>query len=133
MKLKIKFAVYYIITFLVFAFNIGFFVSDQLFFKMSDLPAAKDGEEPVYSALSPDLTKSAECYTVTTPEGTAVRVELVTYDEDINVKERENIYWEVGKDSVIIGWVDENNITIDSRTLNLSENETYDSRRVTSN
>lgn len=132
MKTKIKFTAYYLVAFVIFLVNMGFFIRDQLFFSLKDLPMAQEGEKAVYSAFSPDLNKVAECYTVRTPEGNAVRVELVTYDEQINVKERENIYWEVGKENVIIGWVDSNIITIDSRTLDLSKNETYDSRRMAS-
>lgn len=132
MKSSLRFIVYYLIVFAVFTANIVFFVKDQLFFSLKDLPQAQEGEVAVYSAFSPDLNKVAECYTVNTPEGVAVRVELVTYDENVNVSDRENIYWEVGKDNVIIGWIDSDIITIDSRTLDLSKNETYDSRRIAS-
>ncbi len=132
MKSSVKFAVYYVVAFVIFMVNIAFFIGDQFFYTLKDLPETKEGQKPVYSAFSPDLKKSAVCYTVETPEGNAVRVELVTYDEEINIAEKENIYWEVGKDSVIIGWVDENTITIDSKTLDLSKNQTYDSRRVVS-
>ncbi|MEE0945236.1 MAG: DUF5412 family protein [Acutalibacteraceae bacterium] len=130
MKSKLKYTIYYLVVFAVFLANIVFFVKDQLFFSIKDLPGAQQGEEAVYSAFSPDLNKVAECYTVTTPQGVAVRVELVTYDENVNVIDKENIYWEVGKESVIIGWVTSDIITIDSRTLDLSKNETYDSRRI---
>ncbi len=132
MKSKLKYVVYYLIVFAVFMANIVFFVKDQLFFSLKDLPQAQEGEAAVYSAFSPDLNRVAECYTVNTPEGVAVRVELVTYDENVNVSDRENIYWEVGKENVIIGWIDSDIITIDSRTLDLSKNETYDSRRIAS-
>ncbi len=132
MKEKVKYIVYYCVVFAVFMINIVFFVKDQLFFSLNDLPKAQEGEAAVYSAFSPDLNKVAECYTVNTPEGVAVRVELVTYDENVNITDRENIYWEVGKDKVIIGWIDSDIITIDSRTLDLSKNETYDSRRISS-
>ena len=132
MKTRIKFTAYYLVALIIFLVNLGFFIKDQLFFSLKDLPMIQEGETAVYSAFSPDLTKVAECYTVKTPEGNAVKVELVTYDEQINVKERENIYWEVGKENVIIGWIDSDIITIDSRTLDLSKNETYDSRRMAS-
>lgn len=132
MRLSVKFAVYYVVAFAVFIVNTVFFIGDQFFYTLEDLPELKEGQTAVYSAFSPDLKKSAVCYTVETPEGSAVRVELVTYDDEINIDKKENIYWEVGKESVIIGWVDENTITIDSRTLDLNKNQTYDSRRVVS-
>ena len=132
MKLSFKFAVYYVVAFVIFTINMAFFIGDQFFYSLKDLPDLQEGQTAVYSAFSPDLQKSAVCYTVETPEGNAVCVELVTYDEDTNIADKENIYWEVGKDSVIIGWVDENTITIDSNTLDLSKNQTFDSRRVVS-
>ncbi|MBE6728763.1 MAG: hypothetical protein E7568_00845 [Ruminococcaceae bacterium] len=132
MKSTVKFTVYYLIAFVIFIVNLGFFVGDQMFFSINDLPKALEGESASYSAFSPDLKKVAECYTVNTPEGSAVRVELVTYDDNVNVADRKNIYWEVGKETVIIGWVDSNTITIDSKTLDLSRNQTYDCRKMAS-
>lgn len=132
MKSSFKIALYYAVAFIVFMANLVLFIGDQFFYSLDDLPTSEETQTSVYSAFSPDIKKSAVCYHVKTPEGSAVRVELLTFDENVNIKSRENIYWQVGKEKVIIGWIDENTITIDSMTLDLSENQTYDSRRMIS-
>lgn len=131
MKKSLKLVVYYVTAFVVILLNVIFFISDQFFYSLEDLPS-KEGQTAVFSALSPDNKKTAKCYSVNTPKGPAVLVELITHDMETNIEKQENIYWEVGKERVMIGWVDENTIIIDSKTLDLSKNQTFDSRRVVS-
>lgn len=115
---------------MVFAVNIFFCIKDRFFYNMEDLPKG----QYLYSSMSPDSTRSAEVYRIETPEGRAIRVELRTFDfsnEENIVSQEKNIYWEVDKSVVTIGWEDSDIILIDNRMLNLSEGQTYDSRRIT--
>lgn len=130
MKSLTKYAIYYVLVFLIFAANMFFFVKDQFFYTIEDLP---DGQY-LYSSMSPDSTRSAEVYRIDTPEGCAIRVEVRTFDfnnQENVVSNEKNVYWEVGKSVVTVGWEDNNIINIDSRTLNILDGETYDSRRIT--
>ncbi|MBR2042960.1 MAG: hypothetical protein IJ946_01320 [Clostridia bacterium] len=130
MKTLTKYAVYYVLVFAVFAANMFFYVKDHFFYTMNDLPEG----QYLYSSMSPDSNHSAEVYRIETPEGRAIRVELRTFDfsnkENI-VSSEKNIYWEVNKSVVTVGWENNDVITIDNRTLDLSLGQTYDSRRIT--
>lgn len=126
-KRRLLISVYVLCTFVVL-FNVVFFIKDQFFYSMKSLPQGQF----VYSSLSPSGTKSALFYRVDSPEGNAVRVELVEFDTDMSVKEQKNIYWEVGKRSVAISWDNDDAITVDNMLLDVSAGETYDSRRKTS-
>lgn len=130
MKSFTKYGIYYILVFLIFAANMFFYVKDQFFYTMEDLPEG----QYLYSAMSPDSSRSAEVYRIDTPEGRAIRVEVRTFDfsnEENIVSSEKNVYWEVNKSVVTVGWEDNDIITIDSRILNISEGDTYDSRRIT--
>ncbi len=130
MKSFTKYAIYYIFVFLIFAANLFFYVKDQFFYTMEALPEG----QYLYSSMSPDSSRSAEVYRIDTPEGCAIRIEVRTFDfsnEENIVSSEKNVYWEVGKSVVTVGWEDNNIITIDSRTLNIAEGESYDSRRIT--
>lgn len=130
MKSFTKYAVYYILVFLIFAANMFFYVKDQFFYTMEALPEG----QYLYSSMSPDSSRSAEVYRIDTPKGRAIRVEVRTFDfanEENIVSNEKNVYWEVDKSVVTVGWEDNDIITIDSHILNISEGETYDSRRIT--
>lgn len=130
MKTLTKYAVYYLFVFAVFAANMFFYVKDQFFYTINDLPEG----QYLYSSMSPDNTRSAEVYRIETPEGRAIRVELRTFDfsnEENIVSSEKNIYWEVNKSVVTVGWEDNDVITIDNRVLDLSLGQTYDSRKIT--
>lgn len=130
MKSFTKYAVYYILVFLIFAANMFFYVKDQFFYTMEALPEG----QYLYSSMSPDSSRSAEVYRIDTPKGRAIRVEVRTFDfanEENIVSNEKNVYWEVNKSVVTVGWEDNDIITIDSHILNISEGETYDSRRIT--
>lgn len=132
MKSSLKYAVYYFFVFAVFMANIFFYVKDRFFYTMEDLPEGQF----LYSSMSPDNTRSAEVYRIDTPKGTAVRVELRTFNfsDKINVVSQEkNVYWEINKSVVTVGWEDNNIVNIDSKSLDVSTGETYDSRKITVN
>lgn len=116
--------VYVLCTFVVL-FNTVFFIKDQFFYSMKNLPQGQF----VYSSLSPSGTKSALFYRVDTPEGKAARIELVEFDDDMSVKKQCNIYWEVGKSSVAVSWESDDVLTVDDKTLDVSKNNVYDCRR----
>jgi hypothetical protein len=97
---------------------------------MEDLPEGQF----LYSSMSPDNTRSAEVYRIDTPRGNAIRIELRNFDfsdKENVVSEERNIYWAVNKSVVTVGWEDNNIVTVDTRTLDVSKGETYDSRRIT--
>lgn len=130
MKSFTKYAIYYILVFLIFAANMFFYVKDQFFYTMEALPEG----QYLYSSMSPDSLRSAEVYRIDTPKGRAIRVEVRTFDfanEKNIVSNEKNVYWEVDKSVVTVGWEDNDIITIDSHILNISKGETYDSRRIT--
>ncbi len=130
MKSFTKYIIYYVLVFLIFAVNMFFYVKDQFFYNMEDLPEG----QYLYSSMSPDSSRSAEVYRIDTPRGKAIRVEVRTFDfsnkENI-VSSEENVYWEVNKSVVTVGWEDNDIITVDSHILNISEGDTFDSRRIT--
>ena len=130
MKSFTKYIIYYVLVFLIFAGNMFFYVKDQFFYNMEDLPEG----QYLYSSMSPDNSRSAEVYRIDTPRGKAIRVEVRTFDfsnEENIVSSEENVYWEVNKSVVTVGWEDNDIITVDSHILNISEGDTFDSRRIT--
>lgn len=114
----------YILCVIVVLFNSFFFIKDEFFYDMNCLPQGKF----VFSSLSPNGDRSVLLYSVESPKGNAVRVELVNFDTDMSVKEQKNIYWETGKSSLTIGWEDNNRVIIDTVLLDISKNEVYDCR-----
>lgn len=135
MKSSVKFAVYYIIAVVVFLANLGLFVKDQMYFSMDDLPPQQAGTL-LYSSMCPDGVRSAEAYRIDTPAGSAVKVQIRTpgFATETGEDQVKNIYWQVNKSTVMMGWNSEDPdiITVDNVTLNLSLGETFDSRRIAS-
>lgn len=128
MKSKGLPTVLYAVALVVVLFNSFFYLKDQLFFQMKDLPEG----ELNYSVLSPFGDRSVSVYRVDTPEGSAVRVQLVEFNDQQEETKRENIYWEVGKTNVMVGWADNRTLTVDDYPLDLTVGDTYDCRRKTS-
>ena len=130
MKSSLKYAIYYFLVFAVVITNIFFYVKDRFFYTLADLPEGQF----LCSSMSPDNNRSAEVYRIDTPRGCAIRVEVKSFDlsnKENVVSEEKNIYWEIDKSVVTVGWEDNNIVTIDNKTLDLSKGETYDSRRIT--
>ena len=130
MKTSIKYIIYYLLVFAVFITNIFFYVKDRFFYTIEDLPEGQF----LYSSMSPDNTRSAEVYRIDTPRGSAVRVEVRSFnfsDKENVVSEEKNIYWAVNKSIVTVGWEDNNIVTVDTKSIDVSKGETYDSRKIT--
>lgn len=130
MKSSLKYAIYYFFVFAVVITNIFFYVKDRFFYTLADLPEGQF----LCSSMSPDNNRSAEVYRIDTPRGCAIRVEVKSFDlsnKENVVSEEKNIYWEIDKSVVTVGWEDNNIVTIDNKTLDLSKGETYDSRKIT--
>ena len=115
----------YVLCAVVVLINLFFFVKDEFFYNIDNLPQGKF----VYSSLSPSGDKTALLYCVDTPKGNAVRVELVEFNEDMSVKNENNIFWETGKSSVTIYWENNNLIVIDGVSLSIDKNQVFDGRR----
>lgn len=130
MKTSIKYIIYYLLVFAVFITNIFFYVNDRFFYTIEDLPEGQF----LYSSMSPDNTRSAEVYRIDTPRGSAIRVEVRSFnfsDKENVVSEEKNIYWAVNKSIVTVGWEDNNIVTVDTKSIDVSKGETYDSRKIT--
>ncbi len=125
MSKKRALVLFYVVALLITVCNLGFFIKDQMFFDMNNLPKG----EFVHSSLSPDTNRTAMTYRVDTPKGSAIRVEIVEVNENIEKILTKNIYWDVNKKIVTVGWVDNNIITIDGKPLDISIGDTYDCRR----
>ncbi len=128
MKKRIAFIAFYAIVLAVAVVNVVFYVKDQFFFSLTDLPKG----EFIYASLSPQGDQSANFYRVDTPMGPAARVELISFESDTGTPTVKNIYWETGKSSVTVRWEDNNIITVDEQAYDLSNGDTFDCRRKNS-
>lgn len=108
---------------LVFAFNIGWIIKDSFFDDIDVLPKG----EFLYSSLSPDGEITVSLYKVNTPNSTAIRGAVVSLLEDGTKSER-NIFWQLGTDNVIVGWTDNNTVSINEKLIDISTSQVYDSR-----
>lgn len=124
-KFKRAASVLCIVTFLVWLFNTAGLVYDSFFYQMDDLPQG----EFLYSSMSPDGTYTLKMYRVQNNLGTAVRGELVRLENGQPVSE--NIYWQVGTDQCIAGWINDTVVSINNISLNVQNPDTFDSRRKT--
>lgn len=122
---KIPLGIIYLLALIISVVNISFFIYDQLYFNMADLPSG----EKLYSSMSPDGDKTVCLYKVKGIKSDAIRGELVTFDEDTGTERTENIFWSTGYSNAITGWYDNEIVTINDIALNLSNGDTYDSRR----
>ncbi len=128
MRKCVKFAIYYLVAFLVLALNIIFCIKDRFFYSIEDLP-----EErflcPAMSVSSDNYV--ARAYEVVTPEGSGVRVEVTQFDPATDKVSKRNVYWKVGQSSVTLAW-DENEdiLYVDSMMLNIAAGDSYDCRKI---
>lgn len=125
---KIALFVFYMLALLSLFVNIGFMINDQLFFNLDDLPEGKF----LHSCMSPDNRKTLQIYEVDNQYGMGIRGELITFDSVTGVASKKNIYWQTGKPgsvSPIAGWTDDNVVEINGMLLDLSLDDTFDSRR----
>ena len=108
---------------IVSTFNTGWIIKDSFFDNIEVLPKG----EFLYSSLSPDGETTVSLYKVDVPGSTAIRGAVATLLEDGSKLER-NIFWELGADNVIVGWVSNNTVSINEQLINVTADTVYDSR-----
>ena len=123
MKMKKITACLLILALIVSAFNLVFILKDTFFDNIDSLPQG----EFLYSSLSPDGENTVSLYKVKMPGGFAIRGAAVSLDEN-GVKSERNIFWQLGADSAIVGWVSDNTVSINEKIINVDGNLVYDSR-----
>lgn len=107
-------------------FNIAFVIKDTFFDNIESLPQG----DFLYSSLSPDGENTVSLYKVKMPGGFAIRGAAVRLDENGKKIER-NIFWQLGADSAIVGWVSNNSVVINDKVINVDTEMVYDSRKAT--
>lgn len=112
-----------IITLIVTLFNIAFTFRDAYFDNIELLPKG----EFLYSSMSPNGETTVSLYRVSVPTGSAIRGAVVTIDDNGKRNER-NIFWQLGNDNAIVGWVSDNTVSINEKLINVSTAQVYDSR-----
>lgn len=123
MKIKRITACLLSLVLLVSAFNIVFTIKDTFFDNIDSLPKG----EFLYSSLSPNGENTVSVYKVKMPGGFAIRGTSVKLDEN-GVKTERNIFWQLGSDSAIVGWVSDNTVSINDHIINVENGTVYDSR-----
>ncbi len=123
MKIKVLTASLLVLLLLVSAFNIGWSIHDSYFDNIEQLPYG----EFLYSSLSPNGETTVSVYKVKVPVGNAIRGAVVTIDEQ-GIKRERNIFWEVGADNAMAGWVSNDTISINDKLINVATDAVYDSR-----
>ena len=123
MKIKKIAACLISLLLIVSAFNLVFILRDTFFDNIEFLPEG----EFLYSSLSPDGENTVSVYKVKIPGGSAIRGTSVKLDEN-GVKTERNIFWQLGSDSAIVGWVSDNAVSINDQIINIENGMVYDSR-----
>lgn len=103
--------------------NIAFTVKDSYFDNIEYLPEG----EFLYSSLSPDGETTVSIYKVSGMERSAIRGAVVSVNEQGEREER-NIFWQVGTDNALSGWVDNTTISINDKEVDVLSGGWYDSR-----
>ena len=103
--------------------NIAFTVKDSYFDNIEYLPEG----EFLYSSLSPDGETTVSIYKVSGMKRSAIRGAVVSVNEQGEREER-NIFWQVGTDNALSGWVDSTTISINDKEVDVLSGGWYDSR-----
>ncbi|MBR3961326.1 MAG: hypothetical protein IKK13_03835 [Clostridia bacterium] len=103
--------------------NIAFTVKDSYFDNIEYLPEG----EFLYSSLSPDGETTVSIYKVSGMKRSAIRGAVVSVNEQGEREER-NIFWQVGTDNALSGWVDNTTISINDKEVDVLSGGWYDSR-----
>ena len=111
------------LTLLVSFLNLGFNFKDSYFDNIEVLPKG----EFLYSSMSPSGETTVSVYKVAVPAGSAIRGAVVSVDEQGNKQER-NIFWEIGTDNAMAGWVNIDTISINNHLVYVADGSVYDSR-----
>lgn len=112
-----------LLMFAVSIINMVFGIRDSFFYNINDLPSG----EFLYSSLSPSGDRTVKFYKIDSVLGKAVRGELVTVDEQGRAVSK-NVYWNIGTQNVVSGWMDDNCISIDGEIIDTSINDYFDCR-----
>ncbi len=123
MKIKKITACLISLVLIVSVVNLGFILKDTFFDNIETLPEG----EFLYSSLSPDGENTVSVYKVKMPGGFAIRGAAVSLDSNGKKQER-NIFWQLGSDSAIVGWISNNTVSINDHIVNISSGMVYDSR-----
>lgn len=123
MKIKKITACLISLVLIVSVVNLGFILKDTFFDNIETLPEG----EFLYSSLSPDGENTVSVYKVKMPGGFAIRGAAVSLDSNGKKQER-NIFWQLGSDSAIVGWISNNTVSINDHIVNVSSGMVYDSR-----
>lgn len=123
MKIKITTASLLVMLIIVSVFNIVWNIHDSYFDNIEVLPQG----EFLYSSLSPDGETTVSVYKVNVPTGTAIRGAVVNIDEQ-GQKQEKNIFWQLGTDNALVGWVSNSTVSINDQTIDVTGNSVYDSR-----
>ena len=121
--MRILISVCLILTLLVSLVNLGFNIKDSHFDNIDVLPTGQF----LYSSMSPGGDTTVSVYKVAVPTGNAIRGAVVSIDEKGNKSER-NIFWEVGTENAMAGWVNNDTISINNHLVNVTDGSVYDSR-----
>ena len=113
------FKILYIITILVIIVELGFTVKNNLFADIADVPKGDFIE--TYPCAS--CEKKMNIYLVKNSIGTAIRGEIETE------KEKYNIFWQTGIETVDVKWINEDIIMINEKPLDVNDKLGYDCRR----
>lgn len=124
MKKRGVLAAIYALTFIVVAFNTVFFIKDNCYYNIDNMPVG----ELLYPSMSPDGGHYVNVYKVSSSRGKAIRAELVTVGQNGETTKK-NIYWQTKSNSALVGWVSDDVVNINDHLIDISSNETYDSRR----
>ena len=107
----------------VSVFNIAFTVKDCYFDNIEQLPKG----EFLYSSMSPDGETTVSIYKVSGMNRSAIRGAVVSVNEQ-GIKEERNIFWQVGTDNALSGWVDNTTISINDKAVDVLSGGWYDKR-----
>jgi hypothetical protein len=122
MKKKILYYVFYLLALIVILVNSFFLIKDNYFINIESVPTG----EFQYSDLSPDNATKLDVYYIDLPVGNSIRI---TETVDSNTR---NIFWQTGVENVKIKWKDNSTVIINGIDLDLSKEEYFDCRSISS-
>ena len=122
MKKKILYYAFYSLALLVILVNSFFLIKDNYFINIESVPTG----EFQYSNLSPDKATKLDVYFIDMPVGKSIRI-----TETVNSNTR-NIFWQTGVENVKIRWKDNSTVIINGIDLDLSKEEYFDCRSISS-
>jgi hypothetical protein len=122
MKKKILYYVFYSLALIVILVNSFFLIKDNYFINIESVPTG----EFQYSYLSPDNATKLDVYYIDLPVGNSIRI---TETVDSNTR---NIFWQTGVENVKIKWKDNSTVIINGIDLDLSKEEYFDCRSISS-